>query len=326
MQSLTKNPKSRAEIETLARHAFDGVGLAASDAALRELTDGWFNAVYDVTLADGRNVVLKIAPPPGASVMAYERELMATEVATMRLVRANPAIPAPAVLFHDDTCTRCDAPYFFMDKVAGTSLDHLRERLPLDVLEGIDRHVGEIVRAINGFEGTWFGIPGNPALQAATWRAAFEKIVESVLEDGARRDVAYPRPPAQIRALMARHLPTLDAVTTPCLVDWDGWDTNFFVADGRVSGVIDFERALWAEPLMEAQFRALSWTGVSDAMRGYGRTGFTPDELRRCRLYTLHLALVMHTECFYRHYPGDKILNRSRDMMVTNLDWLDAHG
>ena len=326
MQSLTKNLKTRAEIETLARHAFDGIGLAAGDAGLRELTDGWFNAVYDLTLADGRAVILKIAPPPGASVMAYERDLMATEVATLRLVSGHPAIPAPALLFHDDSRTRCDAPYFFMAKVPGTSLDHLRERLPLAELAGIDRHVGEIVRAINGFPGEWFGIPGNPELRAPTWRDAFEKIVESVLEDAARRDVVFPRPPAEIRALLRRHLPTLDAVTTPCLVDWDGWDTNFFVADGRVSGVIDFERALWAEPLMEAQFRALSWTGVSDAMRGYGRTEFTDDEIRRCRLYTLHLALVMHTECFYRHYPGDKILNGSRDMIVANLDWLDANG
>ncbi len=326
MQSLTKNLQSRAQVEVLARHAFDGVGLAAGDAGLREFTDGWFNAVYDVTLADGRNVVLKVAPPPGASVMTYERDLMATEVATMRLVRTNPAIPAPAVLFHDDSCTRCDAPYFFMDKVAGTNLDTLRERLPLDRLAGIDRHVGEIVRAINGFEGEWFGIPGNPELRAPTWREAFEKIVESILEDGARRDVVYPRPATGIRAVLRRHLPTLDAVRTPCLVDWDGWDKNFFVAGDRVSGIVDFERALWAEPLMEAQFRALSWTGVSDALRGYGRTEFSHEELRRCRLYTLHLGLVMHTECYYRHYPGDKILNGSRDMIVANLDWLDANG
>jgi aminoglycoside phosphotransferase (APT) family kinase protein len=324
VQSQTKNAKSRDEIATLARHAF-GVGLLPGDAGLRELADGWFNAVHELGLVDGRRVVLKIAPPPGAPVMTYERDLMATEVATMRLVKSDPAIPVPAVLFHDDSRRLCDAPYFFMEKVAGTNLDHVRKILAPDEASAIDRHVGEVVRAINGFRGEWFGMPGHPELRASTWREAFGRIVESVLQDGARRDVAYPRPADEIRALLRRHGPALDEVREPRLVHWDGWDKNFFVADGRVTGLIDFERALWADPLMEAQFRALSWGGVSDALRGYGRTGFSDAELVRNRLYTLHLALVMHTECFYRLYPDDQVLNGSRRMLVENLDWLEAH-
>jgi aminoglycoside phosphotransferase (APT) family kinase protein len=323
VQSQTKNVKSRDEIDALARHAF-GIGLAPGDAGLRELTDGWFNAVHELGLADDRRVVLKIAPPPHAPVMAYERELMATEVATMRLVKSDPAIPVPTVLFHDDSRTLCDAPYFFMEKVSGANLDHVRKALSPAQASAVDRHVGEVVRAINGFRGEWFGLPGHPGLRAPTWREAFGRIVESVLQDAARRDVAFPRPAGEIRALLARHAPTLDEVREPRLVHWDGWDKNFFVADGRVTGLIDFERAMWADPLMEAQFRALSWDGVSDALRGYGRTRFSDAELVRNRLYTLHLALVMHTECFYRHYPDDEVLNGSRKMIVENLDWLEA--
>lgn len=67
-----------------------------------------------------------------------------------------------------------------------------------------------------------------------------------------------------------------------------------------------------------------SWGGLSDALRGYGRTTFTGEEMVRCRLYTLHLALVMHTECFYRLYPDDEVLNGSRRMLIDNLDWLAA--
>jgi aminoglycoside phosphotransferase (APT) family kinase protein len=324
VHSLTKNPKSRVQVEALARRAFD-VGLAPGDAGLRELKDGWFNAAYDVGLADGREVILKIAPPPAAAVMTYERDLMATEVATMRLVRSDPAIPVPAVLFHDDSRTLCDAPYFFMDKLRGDNLDLVRQALPPEQLPGIDRQIGAIVRAINGFRGEWFGMPGHPGLRGATWREAFGRIVESVLEDAARRDVVFPRPADTIRALLQHHAATLDEVREPCLVHWDGWDANFFVAGGRVTGVIDFERALWAEPLMEAQFRHLSWTGVTDGMRGYGRSEFSDAELVRNRLYTLHLALVMNTECYYRHYPDDKILAGSRDMLAKSLDWLESH-
>jgi hypothetical protein len=54
--------------------------------AVREVTDGWFNAAYRIRLADGRDVMLKIAPPTAVAVMGYEQNIMATEVATMRLL------------------------------------------------------------------------------------------------------------------------------------------------------------------------------------------------------------------------------------------------
>jgi hypothetical protein len=86
--------------------------------------------------------------------------------------------------------------------------------------------------------------------------------------------------------------------------------------------VIDFERTLWADPLMEAQFRPLSWSGVTQSMRGYGKTEFTPAELSRCRLYTLHLALVMHVECYFRQYDTDEVFNSSRELIASTMAWL----
>ena len=120
MESKTKNKKTREQIERMAARAFEGLGLAAGEEAVLELKEGWFNAAYNVRLADGREVILKIAPPPGAEVMLYEKNIMATEVASMRLVRQNPAIPVPEIYFFDDAHDLCDADYFFMEKLTGT--------------------------------------------------------------------------------------------------------------------------------------------------------------------------------------------------------------
>jgi aminoglycoside phosphotransferase (APT) family kinase protein len=324
VESRTKNSKSRAQIEAMARRAFDGLGLAAGEAALRELKDGWFNAAYALTLADGREAILKIAPPPGAEVMGYERDLMATEVATMRRVRANLAIRVPAVLFHDDSLAVCDSPWFVMERIEGEIFDHVRKTLAPAVLETIDREIGAMLRELNAIRGQWFGYPGNPALRAPAWRAAFVAIIESVLADAARKGVEFARPVDHIRAILAVHAPSLDEVREPRLVHWDSWDSNVFVAEGHVRGLIDFERALWADPLMEALFRGLAWSGVTDAMRGYGKTAFSERELRRCWLYTLHLGLAMETECAYRHYPDDEIRTGARRLVVQALDWLAA--
>ena len=89
--------------------------------------------------------------------------------------------------------------------------------------------------------------------------------------------------------------------------------------------MIDFERAMWAEPLMEVQFRGLSWGGVNESMVGYGKTTFTADEERRSRLYTLHLALVMSTECSYRDYDTDFVAKLARHLLGASMEWLEAH-
>jgi aminoglycoside phosphotransferase (APT) family kinase protein len=306
----------------MAARAFGAVGLAPGEEAVAELKDGWFNVVYDVRLADGRQVVLKIAPPVGAEVMTYERNIMETEVSSMRRVHENPAIPVPRIYFFDQARDLCDADYFFMEKLRGDNLGRVKSDLPPAVRAKIEGRIGEIIRAINGVTGTYFGYPGNPALRSASWRSAFAGIVESILEDGRRKDADYGHDPDEIRAVVAKHAPALEGVKTPRLVHWDAWDPNFFVEDGEVTGLVDFERALWGDPLMEAQFRPLFGEGTANILSGYGKTRFSSEEEQRCHLYTLHLALVMSTECSYRSYDTDFVDKLSRFLLATSLEWL----
>jgi aminoglycoside phosphotransferase (APT) family kinase protein len=322
VESKTKNRKTREQVAQMVARAFDGATLAAGEDAVSELKEGWFNAAYNVRLAGGREVILKIAPLPDAEVLAYEQNIMATEVATMRLVRANPAIPVPEIYYFDTARDICDSDYFFMEKLTGDNYEHVKESLPPALQAQIDRQIGVIVREINGFTGTYFGYDGNSALRGATWQEAFIKIVDSVLEDGRRKDADFGYTIDEIRAAVLKHAPALEAVTTPQLVHWDAWNLNFFVKAGQVTGILDFERALWADPLMEAQFRALAFGGVSDSLRGYGKTTFTHDEDARCHLYTLHLALVMKTECYYRNYDTDDVGNVATQLIGPTLTWL----
>jgi aminoglycoside phosphotransferase (APT) family kinase protein len=326
LESKTKNKKTRAQIENMALRAFNGLGLAAGAEASLEMKEGWFNAVYNIRLADGREVVLKIAQPVGVEVMFYEKNIMATEVASMRLVRENPAIPVPEIYFFDQTHDLCDADYFFMEKIFGDNLEHVKANLPIAAQDALDFKIGEIVREINGFSGTYFGYDGNPNLRAQTWKEAFIKIAESVLVDAARKNVVFDFDYDEIRAAIQKHASALEAVTIPCLVHWDAWDLNFLVQADKIVGIIDFERALWADPLMEAQFRMLFFgQDITPSLRGYGKTSFTFAEGQRNYLYSLHLALVMHTECFYRNYDTDAIFNMSRQFIGDAMAWLKAN-
>lgn len=326
MESRTKNRKTRAELERMAFRAF-GEGFAPGSGSLVELKEGWFNVAYDATLSSGRRAVLKIAPPEGVAVMSYEKRIMETEVASMRLVGERTAVPAPEVYFYDASRELCDSSYFFMERIEGESYERVRASLPEAVRDSIDFEIGRCVRAINGFEGSFFGYPGNPALQAASWREAFLKIVEAALADGRRGGAVFGFDEEAIREAVLKHAPALDAVKVPRLVHWDAWDSNVFVKDGAMTGLLDFERSLWGDPLMEAQFRTFGdeELGVTESLRGYGKTGFSFDEERRLRLYTLYLGLVMNAECRFRLYEDDSIYELSLTLLKPSMKWLRAN-
>ena len=325
MESKTKNKQTRAQIAAMVARAFDGMVLADGEDAILEMKDGWFNVSYRIRLTDGREVVLKIAPPKGAEVMQYEKNIMATEVATMRLAQQNPAIPVPEIYFFDTAHDLCDADYFFMEMMHGDSLEHVSTSLPPETLTAVNHHIGQIIREINQFPGTYFGYDGNPDLRGDTWKETFITIVEAVLADAARKNVQFDFGYDELRAVVHKHASALDEITKPCLVHWDAWNPNFFVENGRISGIIDFERALWAEPLMEAHFRPLLGDSATSQMHGYGKTSFTFAEEQRKNLYSLHLALVMNTECFYRNYDTDDIFNFSRQYIADTMAWLQAN-
>jgi aminoglycoside phosphotransferase (APT) family kinase protein len=325
MESKTKNRKTREQVSQMVERAFGGTTLASDEDAVSELKEGWFNAAYNVRLSGGREVILKIAPPQNAEVMAYEKNIMTTEVASMRLVAQNPAIPVPEIYCFDTARDLCDSDYFFMEKLAGNNLGHVKESFSPEIQAQIDQSIGQIIREINSFTGTYFGYDGNSALRGGTWKEAFIKIMDSVLEDGQKKNAEYGFSINDIRNAILKHVSSLETVTLPQLVHWDAWDLNFFAKDGQVTGILDFERALWGDPLMEAQFRALAFGGISESMKGYGKTDFTREEDERCHLYTLHLALVMKTECYYRNYDTDEVSNIAMQLMIPTLKWLQEN-
>ena len=116
----------------------------------------------------------------------------------------------------------------------------------------------------------------------------------------------------------------LDTVTVPQLVHWDLWDGNIFVDPntGRINGIVDFERALWGDPLMECQFE---FRGPQSAYaEGYGRPMFLTEEdtIRRI-LYNVYLYAIMVIECTFRQYDNDGQERWARGKLAGELARLD---
>jgi hypothetical protein len=87
------------------------------------------------------------------------------------------------------------------------------------------------------------------------------------------------------------------------MIHFDSWDGNIFVNQGHVVGLIDWERAMWAEGLMEDRFRFHNVN--ANILKGYGKEQLTESESIRCSWYDVYLYLIMMIEGAYRHYEDD---------------------
>ncbi|SDK90075.1 Predicted kinase, aminoglycoside phosphotransferase (APT) family [Glycomyces sambucus] len=307
MESITKNRQTPDALRAMIARAYGPDLVPAGEDFAAELGHGWFNVAYRIRLRDGRDTVLKVAPPPGVAVMTYERDAMAIELAALALVRERTTVPVPAVDFADTALDLCDAPYFFMPYIDADNLGVVREDLPEAEVAAYWEAIGALNAELNAITGPGFGPLLDP--RHATWRAAFGEIVADVLADGERRSVDIGFDYATVHEVFAAHASSLDEVAEPRFVEWDLWPSNVMVKDGAVVCVIDHERALWGDPLFEAGFCGVEVPvfGDSDAfLRGYGRAGLTGTERVRRRLYGLHLLLVMTIETVYRGHtdPG----------------------
>lgn len=293
MNSLTKIPVSDDQLEQIAQKYLGG---PLQDS--RELKDGWFNTAIFMKVDDAK-YVLKIAPRPDVRVLRYEHNLMAAEVGAMRLVRGKTKVPVARVAAYDQSQEIVPSDFFVADCVPGIPLDHAKKALDPDALASIERQVGAYLYALHTVKGSGFGTFNLPT--HTTWRAAFEDLLECLRKDQLDKEIELP---TDAFGCTTPHLSSLNEVKESRLIHWDLWDPNVFVdpETAKVTGLIDFERALWADPLMEGNFRSPS----PALLEGYGAPILDePGSDARRALYALYLFLIMTIECTYRHFESD---------------------
>ncbi|AWB45474.1 aminoglycoside phosphotransferase family protein [Paenibacillus sp. CAA11] len=299
MHSKMKRALQRSELELMVAQSF---GPAVSVDDVRFLEDGWFNTACLIQLSGGKEVVLKVGPPPEAVTMRYEQGIMGTEVEVLRLIQ-EAGVPAPEVYDYNTDRTILDGEYFFMQKLPGEPYNKIKESLSAEQRETVEQELGRLNKMINEIQGDRFGSPAAADRRYGDWPSAFFGMMEDLMKDAEESHTPLPASSAEILKLVHKQRGYLEEVLTPKLVHWDLWDGNLFVEEDRISGIIDCERALWGDPLMEHYFRRFADSRAFH--QGYGKLDRTPGYEARKLLYDLYLDLILHIECVFRDYEND---------------------
>lgn len=294
--SITKSAVSEELICKMVRKAFGG-----SVKDILELKEGCFNAAYKVGLED-RDVILKIAPPEEVEVATYEKGIMSSEVASMKMAKAVTRVPVPEILFYDRSGEVLDREYFFMEMLPGCSFASVKEQMPGQEKEYIYDQIGKYTKMLNGIEGRQFGYYGQPQKQGGNWYEVFQSMISDAFFDAQRKKIRIPVEQETVFRQLEKRREIFEAVKTPRFVHWDIWEGNVFVEKGKVTGIIDFERCLWADRLMEEGFRTYAYKKAF--FDGYGIGELTEEERIRVRWYDVYLFLLSCLECEYRQYES----------------------
>jgi aminoglycoside phosphotransferase (APT) family kinase protein len=284
---------------------------------LEPLEGGFFASVYAAVLKDKRKVVFKIAPA-GQGIMTYEQNMIHAEHAMVSLFKQI-GLPVPEVIAFDASRQFLERPFLIMSFLEGEPYPQVKASLSTDAQTDIEQQLGQILRRVHQITGTGFGGIAPQAVRKETWREAFLEMLHQVLLDGEKLKVRLPCNAEVLEQQIHSVAAVLDDVRVPRLVMFDLWDGNLLIDPSRgISGIIDLERALWGDPLLEYQFKSLQPSPAF--VLGYGSNPLLePSAPMRRSLYNLFLALIMVIECDYRKYTSPEPEQWSRAFLDEEL-------
>lgn len=274
--------------------------------SMRELGDGYYNTAYLLECAGEQRIVLKVAPPPGTRVLRQEQSLMQIEVDTMRIVSAHTSLPVPRILTYRTDSPHIASPYMAMDHIEGVPLDKLLRSMPDEARWRVFHRLGLYTAELHNRTTAHFGAPTHPH---NTWSGAFTEMVHDVLLDARDIGAELGVDPDALEQRVVALAEILDEVQVPTLLHRDLWFGNIFVDPESydIVGIIDWERSISGDPLMEFVCALLEGVFASDGRAafyaGYGRScELSETERIRVDLYSIYLILLLIVEGYYRGY------------------------
>jgi aminoglycoside phosphotransferase (APT) family kinase protein len=275
-----------------------------------------------------KDLVLRISPPDDAGFLFYERRMMAQEPGLHELLRAQTTVPVAEIVAYDDSRTLLDRDYLLMERLPGRPLTeaHLGSRQ----LDGVLEQVGGYLAQMHALVADRYGYLGahRPMVPQPTWAEAFAVMWDKLLDDIVACGGYTAEEADALRRLLAVYRPHFDRPVPASLLHMDVWSQNILVDEtGRVTGLVDLDRALWGDP--EIEFAVLDYCGISEPAfwRGYGRPRDTSFSAQiRARFYLLYEVQKYIVIRIWRRNDPARARDYKRQSLALAMPLLQALG
>lgn len=267
--------------------------------AARELGGGEFNSIYAVRIAGHGTVILRAAPAIHRDIPWHDHQLLRREHSILPYFA--PITPLLSrTLAIDFTHNMLERDYLFQTRLPGRSWREIAPHLAPAESASLLRQLAGVLQRIHGVRGADFGDPW-PERRYASWSETMLDWLEHSLADAALVGAATEGMHSAL-ALAAEGAAALDAVGEPRLLHGDLWTFNVLVRTGidgaTISGVLDYDRACWGDPLLEWTFHLLPRRATTDEQaifwEAYGRPPADDASRFRIALYEVfHIGQVL---------------------------------
>jgi len=273
------------ELEQIVKKA--GLGRCS----VKPIGAGHYNDSYYLDSKKGR-FVLRIAPPDDVPKLFYEIGMMKSEVNIHKLVRQYTDIPVPEIIYYD----------FSQDIIE-------QDWLVMEYLEGSpgffdDGKLGGYVKQLHAIKGDVFGYPQRAAPTGENWPDIFNRYVELIFRDCLLCGVINNNEYDRFLSIYQKHRDVIVEVS-PCLLHLDLWGQNILTVDGRITGILDFDRGLYGDT--ELEFAVLDTYGYSsdEFFEGYGKP--RPVDSKAAIRQKLYIVYELIKYAFIRTARGGRI-------------------
>ena len=300
IRSRTKYQAAAEEISSL--FEVNGIGKVVKTAPLG---DGEFNAAYQVTCGNGKDHVLKIAPPADAAVLTYEKNMMDSEVYWYRMMKEYTDILCPDIYAVDFSCMIIKSRCFIMEMMKGDPL--WKCGFSPEEQERVQAEKIGMLAKIHAIKNDKYGYRQSGLRDS--WYEALRAMAENLVIDC--RDIGYETPDGEefIR-LIDKHEDVLREA--PCrMVNFDLWDSNVLYDRGKLVW-IDPERGFWGDPVADfitiGKGQKAPLAAKQKEIEIYNRTakekiGLNRNTEIRYACAVAYLALIEEVEKYVRYEP-----------------------
>jgi fructosamine-3-kinase len=190
--------------------------------------------------------------------------------------------------------------------------------------------VGVYLTQMHSLVADRYGYLGNhrPMQPQPTWSEAFAVMWNKLLDDVVACGGYTTEEADAMRRLFDVYRPHFEHEAPASLLHMDVWSQNILVdRSGRVTGLVDLDRALWGDP--EIEYAVLDYCGISEPAfwRGYGRDRDTsfPAQIR-ARFYLLYEVQKYIVIRIWRRNDPDQALQYKRQSFELTRPLVQALG